>query len=102
MTKIDIKMMHSKELRELRSMIREELDFRTEIGKEITFTTGNDGGETLPYVDDNTPREELDQYRFNEENWEDEADVRPIYNDAQMLNGTFEGDSISKKKNKKI
>ena len=33
----------------------------------------------------------------NEENWkdwEDEADVRPIYNDAQMLNGSFEGDTI--------
>ena len=29
-----------------------------------------------------------------EENWEDEADVRPIYNDAQMLNGSFEGDTI--------
>ena len=31
----------------------------------------------------------------NEENWEDEADVRMIYNDAQMLNGSFEGDTIS-------
>ena len=28
-------MMHSTELRELRSMIRDELDFRAEIGKEI-------------------------------------------------------------------
>ena len=35
MTKIDIKMIHSTELRELRSMIREELDFRAEVGKEI-------------------------------------------------------------------
>ena len=35
MTKIDIKMMHSTELRELRSMIREELNFRAEVGKEI-------------------------------------------------------------------
>ena len=33
----------------------------------------------------------------NEENWEDEADVRMIYNDAQMLNGSFEGDTISQK-----
>ena len=33
----------------------------------------------------------------NEENWPDEADVRPIYNDAQMINGTFEGDTISQK-----
>ena len=31
----------------------------------------------------------------NEENWEDEADVRMIYNDAQMLNGSFEDDTIS-------
>ena len=39
----------------------------------------------------------------NEENWEDEADVRMIYNDAQMLNGSFEGDTISQigKKHKK-
>ena len=35
MTKIDIKMMHSTELRELRSMIKEELNFRAEVGKEI-------------------------------------------------------------------
>ena len=35
MTKIDIKMMHSTKLRELRTMIREELDFRAEVGKEI-------------------------------------------------------------------
>ena len=33
----------------------------------------------------------------NVENWDDEADVRMIYNDAQMLNGTFEGDTISQK-----
>jgi len=44
----------------------------------------------------------------NEENWEDEADVRMIYNDAQMLNGSFEGDTISQigkkqqKKKKKV
>ena len=35
MTKIDIKMMHSTELREIRSMIKQELDFRAEVGKEI-------------------------------------------------------------------
>ena len=33
----------------------------------------------------------------NEENWEDEADVRMIYNDTQLLNGSFEGDTISQK-----
>ena len=36
MTRIDIKMMHSNELRELRTTIREELDFRAEVGKEIS------------------------------------------------------------------
>lgn len=31
----EIKNMHSKELRELRNMIRKELDFRADVGKEI-------------------------------------------------------------------
>ena len=35
MTRIDVKMLGSKELRILRSMIREELDFRAEIGQEL-------------------------------------------------------------------
>ena len=35
MNRIDIKNMHSKELRMIRSMIREELDFRDDIGSEI-------------------------------------------------------------------
>ena len=39
MTRIDLKMMDSKKLRELRSMIRKELDFRAEIGQEL-----EDGG----------------------------------------------------------
>ena len=34
--KIDLKMMHSIELRELKSMIQEELNFRDDIGKDIT------------------------------------------------------------------
>ena len=33
-----------------------------------------------------------------EEDWED---LKEEFNDAQMINGTFEGDSISKKKKKK-
>lgn len=36
MTRLDIKNMHSTELREIRSMIRKELDFRAEIGNEIS------------------------------------------------------------------
>ena len=34
--KIDLKMMHSIELRKLKDMIQEELNFRDDIGKEIT------------------------------------------------------------------
>ena len=39
MTRIDLKMKSSKELRELRSLIRKELDFRADIGQEL-----EDGG----------------------------------------------------------
>ena len=35
MTRIDLKMKSSKELRELRTLIRKELDFRAEIGEEL-------------------------------------------------------------------
>ena len=35
MTRIDVKMMDSKKLRELRTHIRKELDFRAEIGQEL-------------------------------------------------------------------
>ena len=35
MTRIDVKMMDSKQLRELRTLIRKELDFRAEIGQEL-------------------------------------------------------------------
>ena len=35
MTRIDLKMMDSKKLRELRTMIRKELDFRADVGQEL-------------------------------------------------------------------
>ena len=35
MSRIDVKMKSSKELRELRTLIRKELDFRAEIGEEL-------------------------------------------------------------------
>ena len=35
MTRIELKMMHSNELRELRDMVKKELDFRDDIGSEI-------------------------------------------------------------------
>ena len=36
MDRIDLKNMHSNELRTLKEMIQEELNFRDDIGKEIT------------------------------------------------------------------
>ena len=45
MTRIDVKMMDSKKLRELRTMIRKELDFRAEIGQEL-----EDGGGIKEWV----------------------------------------------------
>ena len=39
MTGIDVKMMDSKELRTLRTLVRKELDFRADIGQEL-----EDGG----------------------------------------------------------
>ena len=35
MNRIDLKNMHSKELRDMRKMIREELDFRADVGSEL-------------------------------------------------------------------
>ena len=35
MSRIDVKMKSSKELREMRNLIRKELDFRAEIGEEL-------------------------------------------------------------------
>ena len=40
MTRIDVKMMHSNELRKLKKMIQEELNFREDIGKEIETIKG--------------------------------------------------------------
>ena len=45
MTRIDLKMKSSKELRELRSLIRKELDFRVDIGQEL-----EDGGGIKEWV----------------------------------------------------
>ena len=42
MTKIELKMMHSNDLRELKKMIQEELNFRDDIGKEIETTKEKD------------------------------------------------------------
>ena len=47
--KIDLKMMHSIELRELKSMIQEELNFRDDIGKEISRITKKSPKENQSY-----------------------------------------------------
>ena len=39
MNRVDIKMMDSKELRKIRQMIREELDFREDVGRDIEKST---------------------------------------------------------------
>ena len=54
-------------------------------------------GERFPVREDECEEEVNTEYLQNEENWEDEADVRMIYNDTQLLNGSFEGDTISQK-----
>ena len=41
MTKVELKNMHSTELRKLKKMIQEELNFREDIGKEIEKTNDN-------------------------------------------------------------
>ena len=47
MTRIDVKMMESKELRELRMYIREELDFRADIGKELKSNKQEDNEKNM-------------------------------------------------------
>ena len=47
--KIDLKMMHSIELRKLKDMIQEELNFRDDIGKEISRITKKSPKENQSY-----------------------------------------------------
>ena len=47
--KIDLKMMHSNDLRELKSMIQKELNFREDIGKEISRITKKSPKENQSY-----------------------------------------------------
>ena len=47
--KIDLKMMHSNDLRELKKMIQEELNFRDDIGKEISRITKKSPKENQSY-----------------------------------------------------
>ena len=74
----------------IREIIREEIAEYNKIFMSQSYETSPDENE---WASNEVNADALQ----NEENWEDEADVRMIYNDAQMLNGTFEGDTISQK-----
>ena len=80
----------------IREIIREEIAEYNKIFMSQSYETSPDENE---WASNEVNADALQ----NEENWEDEADVRMIYNDAQMLNGSFEGDTISQigKKHKK-
>ena len=73
----------------IREIIREEIVEYNEIFMSQSHQINPDEKEGVEEVNTESLQ--------NEENWEDEADVRMIYNDAQMLNGSFEGDTISQK-----
>jgi len=74
----------------IREIIREEIAEYNKIFMSQSYETSPDENE---WASNEVNADALQ----NEENWPDEADVRPIYNDAQMINGTFEGDTISQK-----
>ena len=67
---------------------------KDDISKKRKLTTIDHG---IDIIGDEWDEEINTDILQNEENWEDEADVRMIYNDTQLLNGSFEGDTISQK-----
>ena len=68
-SKIDLKMMHSNELRELKKMIQEELNFRDDIGKEIQQTHNQPVSQNTDYkIEDSLfTKEEEERIRIYEE-----------------------------------
>ncbi len=63
--RIELKNMHSKELRTLRKMIREELDFRDDIGSEIAnkgaWLGANEWGERVQELLEKENKEERER-----------------------------------------
>ena len=63
--RIKLKNMHSKELRTLRRMIREELDFRDDIGSEIAnkeaWVSANEWGEKVQELLEKENKEERER-----------------------------------------
>ena len=71
MNKIDIKMYSSKELRNIRQMIREELDFRADVGREIESSAQLDMKDKFPHI-----RERMESMR----DWDRKKRLWPLEN----------------------
>ena len=69
LNRIDIKMLHSKELRELRDMVKKELDFRADVGSEIenkeAWMSSTEWSEKVQEI--NTAEERERSYAYIEE-----------------------------------
>ena len=67
MTRIDVKMMDSKELNHLKKMIQKELNFRDDIGKEIQQTHNQPVSHHYKIEDSLFTKEEEERIRIYEE-----------------------------------
>ena len=77
MSRIDLKMMDSKELRTLRTLIRKELDFRADIGEELE----EDGGGIKEWVSaaEYSARIQQKEKEKNKRNKREDEYIRKIY-----------------------
>ena len=72
MNKLDIKMHSSKVLRKIRQMIREELDFRADVGREIESSAAqSDMEDKFPHI-----RERMESMR----DWDRKKQLWPLEN----------------------
>ena len=72
MDRLDIKMYSSKELRNIRQMIREELDFRADVGREIESSAAqSDMEDKFPHI-----RERMESMR----DWDRKKQLWPLEN----------------------
>ena len=72
MDRLDIKMYSSKVLRKIRQMIREELDFRADVGREIESSAAqSDMEDKFPHI-----RERMESMR----DWDRKKQLWPLEN----------------------
>ena len=72
MHKLDVKMHSSKVLRKIRQMIREELDFRADVGREIESSAAqSDMEDKFPHI-----RERMESMR----DWDRKKQLWPLEN----------------------